>query len=149
MADSAMKMRLIGIWDTKEYCLLYADGTMTRFSTDNNDAVTNHAMVDLFTRYNKPGLTAYGKNVKLVSLLNGYIQRFNLYCGQAQRTLTEEQQAIMRRIATYIVEDGSINARELNDALPDLWREGIQAFGNITKLDSEMNTMSRFILKIA
>lgn len=64
MADSAMKMRLIGIWDTKEYCLLYADGTMTRFSTDNNDAVTNHAMVDLFTRYNKPGLTAYGKNVK-------------------------------------------------------------------------------------
>lgn len=64
MADSAMKMRLIGIWDTKEYCLLYADGTMTRFSTGNNDAVTNHAMVDLFTRYNKPGLTAYGKNVK-------------------------------------------------------------------------------------
>lgn len=59
MADSAMKMRLIGIWDAKEYCLLYADGTMTRFSTDNNDAVTNHAMVDLFTRYNKPGLTAY------------------------------------------------------------------------------------------
>lgn len=64
MADGAMKMRLLGNWDTNEYCLLYADGTMTRFSTDNNDAVTGHAMTDLFTRYNKTGLTAYGENAE-------------------------------------------------------------------------------------
>ncbi len=128
-------------WLWKNYKILDEANAVEELDTKTNvKALTNLMQIVRF---------AYGKNVKLVSLLNGYTQRFNLYCGQAQRTLTEEQQAIMRRIATYIVEDGSINARELNDALPDLWREGIQAFGNITKLDSEMNTMSRFILKIA
>lgn len=64
MADSAMKMRLLHNEATNQYCLLYADGTMTKFSTDNNDAATCYAMTDLFTRYNKPGLTAYGENAE-------------------------------------------------------------------------------------
>ena len=34
---------------------------------------------------------AYKKNPKLTSLMNGFVQRFNLYCGQTQRDLTPEQ----------------------------------------------------------
>lgn len=52
---------------------------------------------------------AYHKNDQLVSLIKGYSQRFSLYCGQAQRELTEEQKEIMKQIADYIVEEGSIS----------------------------------------
>lgn len=91
---------------------------------------------------------AYGKNPKLTSLLNGFTQRFNLYCGQQQRTLTPEQTEIMRQIAEFVINDGALSMRDLNETDPDLWRRGIMSFGPET-LATEMNTLSEFLLKVA
>ncbi len=81
--------------------------------------------------------------------MNGFIQRFNLYCGQTQRSLSEEQVSVMRQIAEYIVSEGAVSAIELNQSDADLWRKGIKAFGNITMLNTEMNALSKFLLKVA
>ena len=91
---------------------------------------------------------AYKKNHKLTSLIKGYAQRFSLYCGQAQRVLTKDQTEIMRQIAEFIINDGAISVMELNEIDTDLWRKGVTEL-TAPVLDEEMQTMSRFLLKIA
>lgn len=91
---------------------------------------------------------AYKKNQKLTSLIKGYAQRFSLYCGQAQRVLTKDQTEIMRQIAEFIINDGTISVMELNEIDTDLWRKGVTEF-TTPVLDEEMQTMSRFLLRIA
>ena len=91
---------------------------------------------------------AYRKTARLTSLFSGYVQRFNLYCGQAQRQLTDEQKMVMRAIADFVVSEGAITIGELNEYYPDLWRRGITSFGG-KALNQEMQTLSNFILKAA
>lgn len=93
---------------------------------------------------------AYGKSQKLTSLMNSFAQRFNLYCGQTQRDLSEEQVNVMRTIAEYIISEGAVSAIELNQTDADLWRRGMNAFGrNAGILNEEMNALSRILLKVA
>ena len=91
---------------------------------------------------------AYKKNQKLISLFAGHAQRFNLYCGQNQRILTDEQKEIMRQIAEYVIDAGAISIAELNDVDTDLWRKAVISFGAET-LKEEMSVLSKFILKVA
>ena len=113
-------------------------------------------MDDLDIKHNVNALTnliqivrfAYKKNRKLTSLIVGYAQRFSLYCGQNQRMLTGDQVEIMRQIAEYIINDGAITAIELNGVNTDLWRSGVQSL-TAPVLDSEMQTLARFMLRVA
>lgn len=78
---------------------------------------TNGDVEDLDVKQNIKALThliqlvrfVYKKTDKLKSLLKGYSQRFTLYCGQAQRPLSPDQQEIMKAIADYIINEGSIS----------------------------------------
>ena len=83
---------------------------------------------------------------KLTSLIPGYAQKFNLYCGQAQRELTPDQKEIMRQIAEFVVNDGAISVMELNEIDTDLWRRGVTGF-TAPVLADEMQTMARFLLR--
>lgn len=105
----------------------------------NMNALTNLIQIVRF---------AYKKNQKLTSLIPGYNQRFNLYCGQAQRALTPEQKEIMRQIAEFVVNDGAVSVDELNEIDTDLWRRGIKAF-TVPVLKEEMYKMTKFLLKVA
>ena len=126
------------IW--KNYKVLDEEGNVDELDVKNNvNALTNLIQI---VRY------AYGKNRRLTSLINGYRSRFNLYCGQEQRPLTNDQVEIMRQIAEFIVNDGAISAMELNTVDTDLWRKGINSFGAET-LQNEMQVLSRFLLKVA
>ena len=91
---------------------------------------------------------AYGMNYKLTSLLKGYAQRFNLYCGQAQRILTEDQKEIMRQIADFVIQDGALSITELNEVDTDLWRKGVISL-TAPVLAEEMQAMSKILLRIA
>lgn len=126
------------IW--KNYKLLDVNGDVDALDTKTNvNALTNLIQI---VRY------AYKRNQKLTSLINGYAQRFNLYCGRAQRVLTEEQKDIMQQIAEYIINDGAISVMELNEADTELWKKAVKSFGGKT-LVSEIQTLSKFILKVA
>ena len=117
---------------------------------------TNGDVEDLDVKQNIKALThliqlvryAYKKTDKLKSLLKGYSQRFALYCGQAQRPLSPDQQEIMKAIADYIINEGSISVTELNSIDTDLWRKAVKSFG-IPALTAEMIDLSKFILKAA
>ena len=126
------------VW--KNYKLLDTEGCVEELDIKTNvNMLTNLIQIVRF---------AYRKNTKLTSLLNGYAQRFSLYCGQAQRVLTEEQKEIMKQIAEYILNEGAISIAELNAVDTDLWRKGVMSFG-IPSLTNEMQTLSKFILKVA
>ena len=126
------------IW--KNYKLLDTDGSVDELDTKTNvNALTNLIQI---VRY------AYKKNPILTSLINGYAQRFSLYCGQQQRKLTDDQIEIMRQVAEFVINDGAISVKELNEIDTDLWRKGITVFG-APMLAEEMQVLSRFLLKVA
>ena len=126
------------IW--QNYKILDDEGSVDELdSKENVNALTNLIQI---VRY------AYKKNLKLTSLLNGYTQKFSLYCGQQQRVLSEAQKGIMKQIADYIIGDGAITPAELNTVDTDLWRSAIMSFG-APVLTDEMQTLSKFILRAA
>lgn len=126
------------IW--RNYKLLDENGRVDEFDMKQNIRALTHLIQ--IVRF------AYRKTARLTSLFSGYVQRFNLYCGQAQRQLTDEQKTVMREIADFVVSEGAITVGELNEYYPDLWRKAITAFGGKT-LSQEMQTLSNFILKAA
>lgn len=126
------------IW--KSYKILNNNGNVEELDTKKNIKALTH-LIQL-VRF------AYHKSNKLVSLIKGYSQRFSLYCGQAQRVLTDDQKEIMKQIADYIIEEGAISIKELNDFDTDLWRKGIKIFG-APVLSEEIITLAKFILKAA
>lgn len=117
---------------------------------------TNGDVEDLDVKQNIKALThliqlvryAYKRTDKLKSLLKCYSQRFTLYCGQAQRPLSTDQQEIMKAIADYIINEGSISVTELNSIDTDLWRKAVKSFG-VPALTAEIIDLSKFILKAA
>lgn len=124
------------LWN--DYKTLDEDGNVETLDVKKNlNALTNLIQI---VRY------AYGKNQKLTSLINGYAQQFNLYVGQNQRALTADQVDVMKQIADYIVRDGAISVKELNEVDTDLWRKGINCFG-ASRLATEMQAVSKFVLR--
>lgn len=126
------------IW--KNYKLLDEQGDV--------EILDGKANVNVLTNLIQIVRYAYKKNQKLTSLINGYAQRFSLYCGRAQRVLTEDQKDIMKQIAEYIINDGAISAMELNETDTELWKRAVKSFGGVT-LASEIQTLAKFILKVA
>ena len=126
------------IW--KSYKRIDSDGKVLELDQKNNvNALTNLIQI---VRY------AYGKNKSLFSLFGVSMQRFSLYVGSTNHTLTDQQIRIMRKIAEYIVEEGAINSLELNNIDTDLWRNGVSAFGPAV-FASEMQMLSKFIIGAA
>lgn len=126
------------IWSN--YKTLDTDGQVEELNVKQNVNALTHLIQ--IVRY------AFKKNYTLTSLFGSYAQRFNLYCGQAQRELNDEQKNVMKQIAEYIVQDGSFTIQELNEFEPDLWKAAIVAFG-AKALAVEMQKLSKFILKAA
>ena len=126
------------IW--KNYKILDDNGDVDELDVKTNvNVLTNLIQIVRF---------AYRKNRRLTSLVKGQAQRFNLYCGQAQRVLTDDQKDVMRQIAAYVVNDGAFSPMELNEIDTDLWRRGVLSL-TASGLAEEMQSMSRFLLKTA
>ena len=126
------------IW--KNYRRIDSEGKVDELDLKHNvNALTNLIQI---VRY------AYQRENRLVSLYGLFNQRFSLYVGSTNHKLTEAQVSIMHRIADYIVEEGAIDANELNSIDTDLWREGITAFGPKVFM-SEMQMLSKYIIGVA
>ena len=126
------------IW--KNYKVLDETGDVDDLDVKSNiNALTNLIQIVRF---------AYGKNQKLTSLIKGYAKRFSLYCGQAQRVLSEDQIEIMRQVAEFVINDGAINVMELNEIDTDLWRKGVTSF-TVPVFTEELQSLARFLLRTA
>lgn len=127
------------IWNN--YRILDTEGRVEELDLKQNVNALTHLIQ--IARY------VYGKQAMLSSLFGGFLQRFNLYCGQAQRVLTDNQKEVMKQVAEYIVGDGAFDLNELNQFDPELWKQSITSFGNAVVFANELQKLSRFILKVA
>lgn len=126
------------IW--KNYSRVDTSGDVSELDQRRNvNALTNLIQI---ARY------VFKKDTKLISLYGLFAQRFNLYVGSTNHTLSDEQVAIMKKIAEYIIAEGSITSTELNDFDTDLWREGVTAFGPAV-FAAEMQMLSKFVIGVA
>ena len=124
------------IW--KNYQVLDENGNVEELDLKSNvNALTNLIQI---VRY------AFRKNQMLTSLLGSFARRFNLYCGQVQRELTDDQRELMKRIGEYVINDGAISINDLNEVDTDMWRQGITLFG-AKALSAEMQALSQILLK--
>ena len=60
----------------------------------------------------------------------------------------EAERLIMRQIAEFVINDGAISVKELNEIDTDLWRRGVISL-TAPVLSEEMQAMARILLKAA
>lgn len=91
---------------------------------------------------------AYKQTNRLDTLSATANQYFNLWCGQAQRSLTQEQIDIFRHVKDYIVANGSCNIGEYMELDGDSESETAFLLQSIGKnaLHEHLNTLAKFII---
>jgi len=83
---------------------------------------------------------------KLESLYPLAQQRFNLWYGQMQRTVTESQIAIIRQIVDYIASNGACTIKDIIDDDKTRAAQLINAFGGRQQADEALVSLSKFLL---
>ena len=82
----------------------------------------------------------------LESLYPSAQQRFNLWYGQVQRSVTESQIAIVRQIVDYIASNGACTIKDIIDDDKTRAAQLIKAFGGKIKVDEALASLSKFLL---
>jgi type I restriction enzyme R subunit len=83
---------------------------------------------------------------KLESLYPQAQQRFNLWYGQMQRTVTESQIIIIRQIVDYIASNGACTIKDIIDDDRTQAAQLIKAFGSKSQADEALVSLSKFLL---
>lgn len=91
---------------------------------------------------------AYGSIDNLVSLTSLMAQRFELWCGQKQRSMTPEQKELFKKIAVYIVQNGGYSFASLHGIAPELTL-GLLRFMKAKAANEQILSLNEFILKVA
>ena len=124
------------LWN--DYALLDKDKVKTLKS--DKDAVTH--LIQL-VRY------AYNIISELYPLTALCAQRFALWCGQAQRDVSDEQKELFRKIALYISVNGSSDFKKIISVMPDTAGSLLRNIKDRAKIEQELSSLNEFILKVA
>jgi len=92
---------------------------------------------------------AYKTIDNLYSLTSTVAQRFELWCGQAQRTITPEQKELFRKIAGFVAQNGGCDFDTLSAVVPEYVHGMRQFFASKTAANAELYSLNEFILKAA
>ena len=121
----------------------------------NSYAIINPQMVKhSSTKEEKEALTniiqlvryAFHQIERLESLYPSASQRFNLWCGQNQRPLTEEQIGVMQQVFSYIASNGYCTITEIKDNDKTQAAQLIRAFGGKNIANEALSSLSQFII---
>ena len=92
---------------------------------------------------------AYKTIDNLYSLTSTVAQRFELWYGQAQRTITPEQKELFRKIAGFVAQNGGCDFDTLSAVVPEYVHGMRQFFASKTAANAELYSLNEFILKAA
>lgn len=92
---------------------------------------------------------AYHKLEKLQPLTKSVERNFNLWCGQEQRTITQDQRSLLRSIISYVASNGALTRREIGQYNIETLAQLVQAFGTKIALDQALESMYSFIFRAA
>ena len=135
--------------------LKYASSKFNTSLLWNSYAIINPQMVKhSSTKEEKEALTniiqlvryAFHQIERLESLYPSANQRFNLWCGQNQRPLTEEQIGVMQQVFSYIASNGYCTITEIKDNDKTQAAQLIRAFGGKNIANEALSSLSQFII---
>ncbi len=134
-ANPRFKARLL--WNA--YAILSPESVSPLKSAAEREALTNLIQLVRYAFHSMP---------ELRSLPSLAAQRFELWCGQAQRPLTENQKEIMKQVVNYVVTNGAYTKDDFQDD-QTLYAQLVKNFTSSTAVDEALSSLSLFILKAA
>lgn len=129
------KFTISMLWNN--YAILCPNDVKKRTTKEEQKALTN--IIQLVRK-------AYHQIDKLESLYPQASQRFNLWYGQRQRLLSEEQIEVIRQIVNYVASNGALTVKEIREMDKDKANALIRAFGDMAEANSTIESLSAFIL---
>ncbi len=123
------------IWNS--YAIVNPQSVKKHTTKEEKEALTNIIQLVRFANH---------QIEKLESLYPQAQQRFNLWYGQMQRTVTESQIAIIRQIVDYIASNGACTIKDIIDDDKTRAAQLIKAFGGKQQADEALVSLSKFLL---
>ena len=123
------------IWNS--YAIVNPQSVKRYTTKEEKEALTNIIQLVRFANH---------QIEKLESLYPQAQQRFNLWYGQMQRTVTESQIAIIRQIVDYIASNGACTIKDIIDDDKTRAAQLINAFGGKQQADEALVSLSKFLL---
>ena len=123
------------IWNS--YAIVSPNSVKKHTTKEEKEALTNIIQLVRFANH---------QIEKLESLYPQAQQRFNLWYGQMQRTVTESQIAIIRQIVDYIASNGACTIRDIIEDDKTRAAQLINAFGGKANANEALVSLSKFLL---
>jgi type I restriction enzyme R subunit len=123
------------IWNS--YAIVDPQSVKRHTTKEEKEALTNIIQLVRFANH---------QIEKLEGLYPLAQQRFNLWYGQMQRTVTESQIAIIRQIVDYIASNGACTIKDIIDDDRSRAAQLINAFGGKEQADEALISLSKFLL---
>lgn len=129
------KLNISQLWNN--YSILKPEKVHNFISRDEKEALTNIIQ-----------LVRYAINIipELQSLSSLASQRFELWCGQAQRPLSEVQKNIIRQVVNFIVANGTTTLKDVREYNTTIAAQLIKYFGGATAAKDALSSLSQFLL---
>ena len=123
------------IWNS--YAIVNPQSVKRHTTKEEKEALTNIIQLVRFANH---------QIEKLEGLYPLAQQRFNLWYGQMQRTVTETQIAIIRQVVDYIASNGACTIKDILEDDKTRAAQLIKAFGGKQKADEALISLSKFLL---
>ena len=138
LVHASNKFNPVLLWNT--YSILDPAHVVSFRSKDEKDALTNIIQLVRF---------AFKRIPELRSLSSMAASRFELWCGQNQRPLTDTQKEIIRNVVNYIVANGSCTMNDIKEEDKPFVAQMVRTFGSADAVNTAIISLSQFILKSA
>lgn len=135
LREANHKFNVSQLWNN--YSILNPKEVQKFTTKDEKDALTNIIQVIRYAMHLIP---------ELRSLPSMAAQRFELWCGQAQRPLTETQKEVIRQIVGYIVTNGSTELKDVREYDKTIAAQIIRSFGNAASAKEAILSLSQFLI---
>lgn len=123
------------LWNS--YSIINPQSVKRTSTKEEKEALTN---IIQLVRY------AYRQIPKLESLYPSAGQRFNLWHGQAQRSITKKQIEVISIIVNYIASNGSCNINDIREDNKTYAAQLIKAFGGKVAANEALISLATFII---
>ena len=129
------KFQTSRLWNS--YAIVNPQSVKKHTTKEEKEALTNIIQLVRFANH---------QIETLESLYPSAQQRFNLWYGQIQRTVTESQITIIRQIVDYIASNGACTIKDIIDDDKTRAAQLIKAFGGKSQADEALASLSKFLL---
>ena len=136
LSEMDFRFNTLRLWNS--YSVVNTDKVFPLRNENEREALTN--LIQL-VRY------AFQMMPELKSLPSMAASRFELWCGQNQRPLTETQKVIMKEIVGYIVANGTYTNDELREENTTVFAQLVKSFGTIGAVDEVLVSLSGWMLR--